>query len=82
MAKYGFKLNKKGVGELLKGQGAANVCKSYADGVASAAGDGYAVTQFTTKQRVGYRVNADTPHAYYSNLKHNTLEHALGTVRE
>lgn len=82
MAKYGFKLNKKGVGDLLKGQGAANVCKSYADGVASAAGEGFTVTEFATKQRVGYHVSAETPKAYYSNLKHNTLEHALGTVRK
>lgn len=82
MAKYGFKLNKKGVGELLKSQDIAREIKTYADGVQNAAGEEYEVAEFVTRQRVGYRVNAGTPHAYYSNLKHNTLEKALGTVRK
>lgn len=82
MARQGFKLNKAGVRQLLKSGEIGGVCKEYAEGVRSAAGDGYTVTEFMTKQRIGYHVSADTPHAYYSNLKHNTLEHAIGTVRK
>lgn len=82
MDKVKFRLNKKGVGDILKGNGARNVCRSCAEKIQANVGDGWVLGEFTTAQRVGVSVKADTPQAYYSNLKHNKLEQAIGTVRK
>lgn len=70
-------LNKEGVRELLKSQEVMNECKKHASDIAERAGEGYEVSTYTGKNRANARVRAATPHAYYSNLKHNTLLKAL-----
>ncbi|MDY6064954.1 MAG: hypothetical protein SPI59_01345 [Finegoldia sp.] len=53
------------------------VLDTYASNVLSTAGEGYAKIQRQGKTRANIKVYPDTPHAYYSNLKHNTLLKAL-----
>ena len=66
-----FVLDKQGVHELLN-------CKELMDdGVASRAGDGYAADTRPGKVRAHTFVKAITSHAYFSNLKHNTLLKAI-----
>ena len=70
-----FKLNRAGVGELLKGEAMQNVLISYADSVANAAGDGYDV--YVGPSRANVSVRTTTEEAYYDNLDNNTIEKAL-----
>lgn len=75
---FKFELNSAGVSELLNCSEIKNVCMEYAENVRNTCGDGYEVQEYSGKYRSGARVHAATPHAYYSNLKHNTLLKALG----
>lgn len=77
-----FKLDSKGVRDLLKSSEAKEVCKPYADRVLAFAGEGYSEEEYSGKYRDGYAVKVETPHAYYSNLKHNTLEKAIGGAKK
>ena len=67
-----------GISALLRSSEMADACKEAADGVAARAGDGYSANVMIGPHRAVARVVADTPRAYYSNLKHNTLLKALG----
>lgn len=78
MSKGRFKLNRKGVRELLKSQEMMNVVTEYADQVQKKAGDGYEVSQYIGKNRVNVSVYAETRKARKDNLEHNTLLKALG----
>ena len=78
MSKIKVELIREGVGELLKSDDVAAVCKQYAEAVASRAGDGYTVDTFVGKTRVNAMVSAETKEAYNENLKNNTLLKALG----
>lgn len=83
-----FKLDSKGVRDLLKASSTKEACKPYADRILSFcqgfsdAGDGYVQEDYTGKFRDGYSVKVESPHAYYSNLKHNTLEKAIGGAKK
>lgn len=77
MSKVKFKLDRKGVGELLKSQEAANVVESYASGVQSRAGDGFEVTTMVGKTRVNASVHAVTFEARKKNYDQNILLKAL-----
>lgn len=78
MAKVVVKLNKQGIGEVLKSQWAADCCTEVANQVAQRAGDGYEVRQHVSDQRVIVNVYADTNEARQDNLENNTLLKALG----
>lgn len=76
-----FVLNRAGVRELLQSQEMATICTEAAQKVAAnASHDGleYEVSTMVGKNRVNARVSPGSIHAYFSNLKHNTLLKALG----
>ena len=77
MAKVDFKLNPEGVNELLNTSELMEYMQKIGDGVATRAGEGYAADTRPGEKRAHTFVKATTPHAYYSNLKHNTLLKAL-----
>lgn len=76
--KFKFELNRDGVKELLKSSEMQDVISGHANQVQNAAGNGYGSEMTIGKNRCWATVRAETPHAYYSNLKNNTLLKALG----
>ena len=66
-----FELNYAGVGELLKSSEMIDVLTSYADQVASHAGDGYSTYVGATRANVSVR--AETKEAEKDNYNNNTL---------
>lgn len=76
--KYRFELNRQGVKELMQSSAMKSICTEAANRVAERAGDGYEVTTMVGATRVNARVSPANAHAYYSNLKYNTLLKALG----
>ncbi len=66
---------------VLKGQGMQALVKQVADATVSNAGDEYEATVTVGSKRVTARVHPATPHAYYSNKKHNTMLKAVGSVK-
>lgn len=81
MSKVKFELNRSGVKELLRSQGALNVCKGYADAACGRAGDGYEVTTYVGRNRVNASVHASTYEARKDNYENNTLLKSLGGGR-
>lgn len=75
-----FELNRSGVRELMQSAAMASIVNEAARKMQTVCGDGYEVTTQSGKTRVNAEVHAATPHAYYSNLKHNTLEKAKRSV--
>lgn len=78
MSDFEVRLVSEGVRELLRSSEMKNICKEYADKMvarANATSEGveYASSGFVGKNRAGATVRPDNIHAYYSNLKHNTL---------
>lgn len=74
---YKFKLDRKGVRELLQSEWAMEVVESKANEVLSRVGDGYEVDTFTGKKRVNASVRTKTLQAVMDNAEHNTLLKAL-----
>lgn len=73
-----IKLNISGLRELRNDPGVCDELQRQANAVAQRAGEGFVAEQVqhgTTRARC--KVHADTAHAYYSNLKHNTLMKAI-----
>lgn len=81
-SKFVFELNRAGVRDLLKGEEMQSICSSYGDAILSVAGEGYKKTVHVGRNRANCSVKTDTPKAYYSNLKHNTLINALGAAKK
>ena len=52
MAKSRFKLNKKGVRELMQSDAMLGICSEYANAAVSSLGDGYGVNTYHGKTRV------------------------------
>ncbi|KWZ77576.1 hypothetical protein [Anaerococcus tetradius] len=77
MSKVNFKLNRKGVSELLKGEKMQEVLKDEAKKVLNRAGGGFTMDVMVGKTRANAMVKADTPKAYYKNLRNNTLVKSL-----
>lgn len=77
MGNIEFKLNPKGVGELLKCEELQDYMQSIGEGVASRAGEGYAADTRAGKKRAHTFVKAVTKEAYFENLNENTLLKAL-----
>ena len=73
MSKAKFKLNRKGVRQLLRSEECMQMCKKYAYSVQSRLGDGYEVTYRTGKNRVNAEVAAVSNKALLENLRSNTI---------
>lgn len=81
MSKVKFKMDKKGIGELLKSKDMTGVLQGYAYQVQGRAGEGYAVNTYVGFDRAHAVVYAETPEAKKDNAENNTLLKALGGGR-
>lgn len=77
MAKNKFKLDYKGVGELLKSEAMQTVVNEYATNIRNRCGDGYEQDVRVGKKRAIAMVKATTYQAKSDNLKNNTLLKAV-----
>lgn len=75
-----FKLNRKGVRNMLKWESTAEECMSYAQKMQAAAGPGYEVERREYPERIGASVFPETYEAYQDNLDNNTLEKVRRSV--
>ena len=86
MGKLELELNSAGIQALLKSQEIVGKVEDIAHRVCDAAvessGRSYEVETTIGAKRGWASVKAADAHAYYSNLKHNTLAKALGSVKE
>ena len=77
MSKKTFKLNRKGVAELLKSAEMQEVLTEYATGIRNRCGDGYTQDIYVGKNRANAMVSAETYQAKRDNLKNNTILKAV-----
>ncbi len=77
MSKTRIDIDAKGVRALLKSDDAMKACMNIANGIAQELGDGYGTNSRMGRNRAIAEIKAETPKAYYSNLKHNTLLKAV-----
>lgn len=77
MSKMQFKLNRKGVSELMKSAGMQEVLKDYATGIRNRCGDGYEQDIHVGKNRANAMVSASTYQAKADNMKNNTILKAV-----
>ena len=77
MSKKTFKLNRKGVGELMKSAAMQEVLAEYATGIRNRCGDGYAQDIYVGKNRANAKVSAETYQAKKDNLENNTILKAV-----
>lgn len=73
MSKVRFKLDRAGVGELLKSSEMMGVCEGFASDIQRRCGEGYELTTYTGRTRVNASVFAATPEARRDNAQNNTL---------
>ena len=73
MSKMKFKLNRKGVAELMKSEAMQTILKDHATGIRNRCGDGYKQDNFVGKNRANAMVWADTYQAKKDNLRNNTI---------
>lgn len=76
MSKVKVKLNRRGVGQLLKCGEVQGLLGSIASDIKAMAGDGYEQNTYVGKRRANAMVYADSISAKRDNLKNNTLEKA------
>ena len=77
MSDFKFKLNHKGVGELMKSAAMQRVLTEKAKAIRNRCGDGYEQDIFVGKNRANAMVKAATKKAQKDNLKNNTLLKAV-----
>lgn len=77
MSKVKVKLNRSGVGQLLKGAEVQELLGSIASDIRAKAGDGYEQDSYVGKRRANAMVYADSIRAKRDNLKNNTLVKAM-----
>ena len=77
MSEFIFKLNRKGVAELMKSQEMQSVLKEHATTIRNRAGDGYEQDIHVGKNRANAMVKAETFKAKKDNSKNNTLLKAV-----
>lgn len=77
MAKNKFKLDYKGVGELLKSEPMQKVLSDYATNIRNRCGDGYEQDIYVGKNRANAMVSATTYQAKKDNMDNNTLLKAV-----
>ena len=73
MSKTKFKLNRKGVANLMKSNNMQEVLKDYATNIKNRSGPGYEQDLYVGKNRANAMVWADTYQAKADNLRNNTL---------
>lgn len=81
MSEIKIELNSSGIQELLKSAEMQAEVTQLAEQVQASAGEGYSVKTTVGQKRCNAKVYPDGVHAYNSNLKHNTLLKALGSVK-
>ncbi len=72
-----FKLNKKGVGELLKSKRMKELVSEKAETIKNKCGTGYETSVYVGRSRVNSSVKAKTRKAKQDNLENNTILKAL-----
>lgn len=77
MAKVKFKLNGRGVGQLLKSAEMQGVLEEYATAIRNRCGDGYEQDRFVAGSRAVAIVKATSFKAKRENMKNNTLLKAV-----
>lgn len=77
MGKLEFKLNRKGVSELMKSPDMQEVLKDYATGIRNRCGDGYEQDMYVGRNRANAMVRANTHQAKADNMRNNTLLKAV-----
>lgn len=77
MGKMKFKLNRKGVAELMKSTAMQEVLKEYATGIRNRCGDGYEQDLYVGKNRANAMVKARTYQAKADNMRNNTILKAV-----
>lgn len=77
MAKNKFKLDYKGVGDLMKSEAMQAVLKEHATRIRDACGDGYEQDIYVGKNRANAMVSATTYQARRDNMKNNTILKAV-----
>lgn len=82
MSKVEFKLNLKGLNELMKSGEMQSILTDAANKIASAAGEGYEVEEAHPLSFAGISsVRANTYDSYYDALENKTLENAAWSVK-
>lgn len=82
MSKVKVVMDPRGMEEFMKSDEIAEVCRKYADKIVDVCGEGYEADTYIGEHRVNAGVKTTTPHAHYSNLKHNTMLRAISEVTE
>ena len=77
MSDFVFKLNRKGVAELMKSQEMQGVLKEHATTIKDRVGDGYEQDIYVGNNRANAMVKAETFKAKKDNSKNNTLLKAV-----
>ena len=77
MSNFNFKLNSKGVREMLRSEEVKAMLRERAEAIKGRAGDGYEVSTFAGKTRANASVKATTIKAIRDNKKNNTLLKAV-----
>ena len=77
MSKMKFKLNRKGVAELMKSEDMQAVLREYATNIKNRCGEGYEQDMHIGKNRANTMVSAVTYQAKSDNLKNNTILKAV-----
>lgn len=77
MSKLEFKLNRKGVAELMKSKEMQEVLREYATNIKNRCGEGYEQDMHIGKNRANAMVSAITYQAKSDNLKNNTILKAV-----
>lgn len=77
MSKFIFKLNRKGVAELMKSQEMQDVLSKHAKTIKKRAGDGYEQDIYVGKNRANAMVKAESFKARKDNSENNTLLKAV-----
>lgn len=77
MSKLKFKLNRKGVAELMKSEEMQEVLREYATNIKNRCGEGYEQDMYIGKNRANAMVSAITYQAKSDNLKNNTILKAV-----
>lgn len=72
-----FELNRQGVADLMKCPEMQEGLSQMADEIVQRCGEGYDSVATVGKTRASEKIVTTTKHAYYSNLKHNTILKAV-----
>lgn len=73
MSRIKFKLDRKGVAELMKSGAMQGVLKGYANNAVARCGPGYVSDMYVGKNRANAMIKAETYQAKADNLRNNTI---------